>query len=74
MKQYVWKINMKNGDTFTVKNYHGNPNKFLEELLGHNQNGIIVNHYETVGRENLNAVAIIGTEVSSVEYATEWNK
>lgn len=76
MELFNWQVNMKNGDKFIVKSEHGDLTKFLEELLGHGRSGIVVGHYETVGRKSelqgVNAVAIISTEVSSVEYCTKW--
>ena len=76
MELFNWQVNMKNGDKFIVKSKHSDSIKFLEELLGHGRSGIVVGHYETVGRKSelqgANAVAIISTEVSSVEYCTKW--
>lgn len=77
MDLFYWQINMKNGDKFVVKNKHRNPVSFLEELLGHGKSGLVVSHYETVNRKSelqgVNAVAIISTDISSVEYVTRWD-
>ena len=77
MEFYNWQINMKNGDKFIVRNNCQNPNEFLEQLLGHGKTGIVVSHMEKVGScnnllEGTNAVAIINTDISSVEYITKW--
>ena len=78
MELFNWQVNMKNGDKFIVKSKHSDSTKFLEELLGHGKSGIVVGHYETVDRNTkllgANAVAIISTEVSSVEYCTQWKR
>lgn len=76
MELFNWQINMKNGDKFIVKSQHSELGEFLKELLGDGKVGLVINTYETLGRNigliNANAVAIINTEVSSIEYVTEW--
>jgi len=77
MELYEWKINMKNGDKFIIKNKYSNSVEFLKELFGHGERGMVINHYEIARRDDksneTNAVAILNTEVSSVEYITKWN-
>lgn len=78
MEFFNWQINMKNGDKFIVKSKYQNPTEFMEELLGHGKTGIVVNHFEKVEGDNYllegtNAVAIISTDISSVEYVTKWD-
>lgn len=76
MELFNWQINMKNGDKFIVKSQHSELGNFSKELLGDGKVGLVINTYETLGRNigliNANAVAIINTEVSSIEYVTEW--
>lgn len=72
---YTWKINMKNGDKFIVESNICNSNEFINEILanGRPMNSVNVTHYKLT-KDNLyegyrsNWVAILSTEVSSVEY------
>lgn len=76
MELFNWQINMKNGDKFIVKSKHSELGNFSKELLGDGKVGLVITAYETLERNtklrNANAVAIINTEVSSIEYVTEW--
>lgn len=70
MKKFKYRVTMKNGISYIVLNKHQQPTEFINELLGAGKSGITVTHYET--ENEFNAVAIINTEVNSVEYVTEW--
>lgn len=76
MELFNWQINMKNGDKFIIKTPHNHSGELLRELLGEGKIGFVVSEYETVGRntelKNANAVSIINTEISSVEYVANW--
>lgn len=78
-KQYiVWKINIKNGDVFYVKSDIVKSADFINYILGNGTVGTTVTHFELAqemrysnGCYRTNSVAIIGTEVSSIEWYNE---
>lgn len=73
---YLAKINLKNGEKYVVKHDYKSAEDLLNKLLGHGDVGTTVNIMqllnETIAEnKKFNTIAILSTEISTVELWTE---